>query len=218
VRNLVAIGGTQAVVDARLELYAEAPLPTDRGTFRSIVFRDRRTGAEHVALVLGDLSTGVPPVRVHSECLTSEVFGSLKCDCRAQLDRALDHIAARGRGALLYLRQEGRGIGLGNKMRAYALQAIGYDTYQANQALGFPDDLRRYDVAAEMLRMLGVRSVDLITNNPLKVTGLEEAGIVVRHRVPLPSPANPHNVNYLKVKRERTGHLIQTDDEVAKAG
>ena len=216
-RNLVAVGESEGG-EGQLELYAEAPLPTDRGTFRSIVFRDRRTGAEHVALVMGDLSAGVAPVRVHSECLTSEVFGSLKCDCRAQLDRALDHIASRGRGALLYLRQEGRGIGLGNKIRAYALQARGFDTYQANQALGFPDDLRRYDVAAEMLRMLGVRTVDLITNNPLKVAGLEEAGIVVRHRVPLPSPANPHNVNYLNVKRERTGHLIQTDDEVAKAG
>ncbi len=217
-RNLVAVGGTQSGTEGDLELYAEAPLPTDRGTFRSIVFRDRRTGAEHVALVLGDLAAGVPPVRVHSECLTSEVFGSLKCDCRAQLDRALDHIAARGRGALLYLRQEGRGIGLGNKIRAYALQAKGYDTYQANQALGFPDDLRRYDVAAEMLRLLGVSAVDLITNNPLKVAGLEEAGVRVRKRIPLPSPSNPHNVNYLRVKRDRTGHLIQTDDEVARAG
>src|SRR5512138_1563991 len=210
-RNLVSVGGTQAGADAELELYAEAPLPTERGTFRSIVFRDRRTGVEHVALVMGDLSAGVPPVRVHSECLTSEVFGSLKCDCRAQLDRALDHVAGRGRGALLYLRQEGRGIGLGNKIRAYALQAQGYDTYQANQALGFPDDLRRYDVAAEMLRTLGVRTVDLITNNPLKVKGLEEAGVRVRRRIPLPSPVTPHSVNYLKVKRELTGHLIQTD-------
>ncbi len=217
-RNLVAVGGIQPGAEGHLELYAEAPLPTDRGTFRSIVFRDRRTGAEHMALTLGDLTAGVPPVRVHSECLTSEVFGSLKCDCRAQLDRALDHIAARGRGALLYLRQEGRGIGLGNKIRAYALQAKGYDTYQANQALGFPDDLRRYDVAAEMLRLLGVSAVDLITNNPLKVAGLEEAGVRVRKRVPLPSPSNPHNVNYLRVKRDRTGHLIQTDDEVARAG
>jgi GTP cyclohydrolase II len=215
-RNLVAV--PEGRVEGQLELYAEAPLPTPRGTFRSLVFRDRRTGAEHVALVLGDLAAGIPPVRIHSECLTSEVFGSLKCDCRAQLDRALDHIAAQGRGAVLYLRQEGRGIGLGNKIRAYALQAQGYDTYQANQALGFPDDLRRYDVAADMLRLLGVKSVDLITNNPLKVAGLAEAGVAVRRRIPLPSPANPHNVNYLRVKRERTGHLIQTDDDVAQAG
>ncbi len=216
-RNLVAVED-QGRIEGQLEQYAEAPLPTPRGTFRSIVFLDRRTGAEHVALVLGDLAAGVPVVRVHSECLTSEVFGSLKCDCRAQLDRALDFIAAQGRGALLYLRQEGRGIGLGNKIRAYALQAQGYDTYQANRALGFPDDLRRYDVAAEMLRLLGVRAVDLITNNPLKVSGLEAEGVQVRRRVPLPSPVNPHNVNYLNVKRERTGHLIQTDDDVAQAG
>jgi len=216
-RKLVAVGAAERRED-QIEIYAEAPLPTERGTFRSIVFLDRRTGVEHVALVLGDLAAGVPTVRVHSECLTSEVFGSMKCDCRAQLDRALDHIAAQGRGAVLYLRQEGRGIGLGNKIRAYALQAQGYDTYQANQALGFADDLRRYDVAAEMLRLLGVPAVDLITNNPLKVAGLEEAGVQVRRRIQLPSPSNPHSVNYLRVKRERTGHLIQTDDEVARAG
>ena len=201
-----------------VEIYGETILPTERGPFRTVVFRDTRSGAEHVAMVLGDVAGDAVPVRVHSECLTSEVLGSLKCDCRAQLDRALDLIAAEGRGAVLYLRQEGRGIGLGNKIRAYALQAEGYDTYQANRALGFPDDLRRYDVAAEMLRLLGVGAVDLITNNPLKVAGLQEAGIEVRRRVPLPSPANPHNVNYLRVKRERTGHLIQTDDEVARVG
>jgi len=216
-RTLVAVGGKDGAA-GQIELYAEAPLPTHRGTFRSIVFRDRRSGAEHVALVLGDLSAGVPAVRVHSECLTGEVLGSLKCDCRAQLDRALDHIAAQGQGALLYLRQEGRGIGLGNKIRAYALQAKGYDTYQANRALGFPDDLRRYDLAAEMLRLLGVEAVDLITNNPQKVAGLEEAGVRIRRRIPLPSPTNPHNVNYLRVKRDRTGHLILTDEDVARAG
>ena len=116
---------------------------------------------------------------------------------------------------LLYLRQEGRGIGLGNKIRAYALQAQGHDTYEANRLLGFPDDLRRYDVAGDMLRLLGVRSVRLITNNPLKVTGLVEAGVPVHDRIQLPSPANPHNVEYLRVKRERTGHLIQTDDDPA---
>ena len=177
-RNLVAVGDTQSGAEGHLELYAEAPLPTERGTFRSIVFRDRRTGAEHVAMVLGELTADTPPpVRVHSECLTSEVFGSLKCDCRAQLGRALDRIAAAGRGVLVYLRQEGRGIGLGNKIRAYALQARGADTYEANRLLGFGDDLRRYDVAAEMLKQLGVRSVDLITNNPEKIAGLAAAGM-----------------------------------------
>jgi GTP cyclohydrolase II len=198
---------------ARVRFYSEAPLPTDRGTFRAVVFRDDATGAEHVAMVLGDVAADAVPVRVHSECLTSEVLGSLKCDCRAQLDRALDLIAERGRGVLLYLRQEGRGIGLGNKIRAYALQAQGHDTYEANRLLGFPDDLRRYDVAADMLRLLGVRSIELITNNPLKLAGLTEAGVKVRGRIQLPSPANPHNVEYLRVKRERTGHLIETDEE-----
>lgn len=204
----------------RIRIYGEAPLPTHRGLFRTVVFRDEETGAEHVAMVKGDVAGGeAVAVRVHSECLTSEVLGSLKCDCRAQLDRALDLVAERGRGVLLYLRQEGRGIGLGNKIRAYALQAQGHDTYEANRLLGFPDDLRRYDVAADMLRLLGVRSIELITNNPLKLSGLAEAGVKVRGRIQLPSPANPHSVEYLRVKRDRTGHLIATDDEVqARAG
>src|SRR5512138_1489583 len=197
----------------RVRVYGEAPLPTERGTFRAVVFRDDATGAEHVAMVMGDVQGELVPVRVHSECLTSEVLGSLKCDCRAQLDRALDLIAERGRGVLLYLRQEGRGIGLGNKIRAYALQAQGHDTYEANRLLGFPDDLRRYDVAAEMLRLLGVRAVDLITNNPEKLAALADAGIPVRRRIQLASPTNPHNVGYLRVKRDRTGHLIALDDE-----
>jgi len=205
--------------DQRLRIYGEAPLPTERGTFRAVVFRDDRSGDEHVAMVMGDVAGDSVPVRVHSECLTSEVLGSLKCDCKAQLDRALDLIAESGRGALLYLRQEGRGIGLGNKIRAYALQAQGHDTYEANRLLGFPDDLRRYDAAADMLRLLGVRSVRLVTNNPLKLSGLAEAGVKVLGRVQLPSPANPHNVEYLRVKRERTGHLIETDEPPrAKAG
>jgi len=199
-----------------LERYAEAELPTSRGTFHTIVFRERRNGREHVALVMGAVAgkEGVP-VRVHSECLTSEVFGSLKCDCRQQLDRALDLIAQNGTGIALYLRQEGRGIGLGNKIRAYALQAKGADTFDANRLLGFPDDLRTYDVAAEMLRALGVLSVDLITNNPLKIAGLVDEGIPVRRRIPSRTQHNPHNVDYLRTKRERSGHLIELfpDDE-----
>jgi GTP cyclohydrolase II len=217
--DVVAVTGRRQRSE-RVRLYGEAPLPTHRGAFRAVVFREEATGAEHVAMVMGDIAgaEGVA-VRVHSECLTSEVLGSLKCDCRAQLDRALDFIAERGRGVLLYLRQEGRGIGLGNKIRAYALQAQGHDTYEANRLLGFPDDLRRYDVAADMLRLLGIRSIELITNNPLKLTGLADAGVKVRGRIQLPSPANPHSVGYLRTKRERTGHLIELDEEVqAKAG
>jgi GTP cyclohydrolase II len=211
--SVVAVSDRKDRREDDVEIYSEAPLPTERGLFRMVVFRDRRTGAEHAAMVMGDVAGHAVLARVHSECLTSEVMGSLKCDCRAQLDRALDLIASRGRGVLLYLRQEGRGIGLGNKIRAYALQAQGKDTYEANRALGFPDDLRRYDVAADMLRLLGVRSVRLITNNPLKIAGLRDAGVEVRRRVSLPSPANPHNVQYLRTKVEKTGHLITTDDD-----
>ena len=197
-----------------LERYSEADVPTARGVFRAVVFREKRNGAEHIAWVKGDLNglEGVP-VRVHSECLTSEVFGSQKCDCRGQLERALDFIAQQGKGAVIYLRQEGRGIGLGNKIKAYALQAKGQDTYQANRTLGFPDDLRSYDVASEMLRSLGVRSVDLITNNPLKIAGLVDHGIAVRRRIPSRTEHNPHNVDYLRTKREHSGHLIELFSE-----
>lgn len=207
-----------------LERFSEADVPTERGVLRTIVFKDRRNGREHVALVVGQVAgkEGVP-VRIHSECLTSEVFGSLKCDCRQQLDRALDFVTQGGLGVVLYLRQEGRGIGLGNKIKAYALQAKGLDTYEANRQLGFADDLRTYDIAAEMLRNLDVRSVDLITNNPLKIAGMVEEGIPVRRRIPSRTEHNPHNVDYLKTKRERTGHLIELfadedDDTEAKAG
>ncbi|MFZ5440764.1 MAG: GTP cyclohydrolase II [Myxococcota bacterium] len=194
-----------------LERYSESDLPTERGLFRIVVFRDRRDGKEHVAMVRGDVQgkQGVP-VRIHSECLTSEVFGSLRCDCRAQLDRALDFMAQQNAGVLLYLRQEGRGIGLGNKIRAYALQQEkGMDTVEANMHLGFPDDLRRYDVAGEMLKSLGVESADLITNNPLKIAGLVDEGIPVRRRIPSRTHTNPLNVDYLKTKRDRSGHLIE---------
>jgi GTP cyclohydrolase II len=205
-RKPVRINGFSRLLDA----YAEAPLPTTHGEFRSVVFRDKRTGAEHVALIAGEIDgqEGVA-VRLHSECLTGEAFGSLRCDCKDQLDHALDYIAQKGRGVVLYLRQEGRGIGLGNKIRAYALQAQGHDTYEANHLLGFPDDLRRYDVAAEMLRLLGVRSVELITNNPLKIAALVNERIPVRRRIPSPAPVQHHNESYLRAKVERSGHLIE---------
>ena len=204
-----------------LTRYSEADLPTARGTFHAIVFRDRRDGAEHVALVMGEVEGGESvPVRIHSECLTGEVFGSLKCDCQQQLERAMEMMNQDRRGVILYLRQEGRGIGLGNKIKAYALQEKGMDTYEANRELGFPDDLRRYDVAAEMLRMLGVLSVDLVTNNPLKIAGLVDEGITVRRRIPAPATDNAHNREYLRAKRERSGHWIEavsSDDDESKA-
>lgn len=201
-----------ATSPGNLELYAEAPLPTTRGPFQIKVFRERHSGIEHVAMVLGQVDgPGGALVRVHSECLTSEVFGSLKCDCRDQLDSALDRIAKRGAGALIYLRQEGRGIGLGNKIRAYALQAKGADTYEANHKLGFADDLRRYDLAAEMLQALGVSRIDLITNNPLKVSALTALGIEVQSRVSARTRVNPHNRGYLETKQRRTGHLIDLE-------
>jgi GTP cyclohydrolase II len=198
-----------------LERFSESALPTERGEFKIVVFKDKRDGKEHVAMVKGDVKNleGVP-VRLHSECITSEVFGSLRCDCRAQLDRALEFINQNGCGVVVYLRQEGRGIGLGNKIKAYALQQEkGLDTVAANNALGFADDLRNYDIAAEMLRSLHVKSIDLITNNPLKIAAMVDQGIPVHRRIPSRTAPNPHNVDYLKTKRDRSGHLLEIADE-----
>ena len=196
--------------------YSEAEIPTDYGPFRIVVYRfgedasrtvDIRPGDEHVAIVRGEVR-GAEAVmtRVHSECLTGEVFHSLKCDCRDQLDKALEAIAAAGTGVLVYLRQEGRGIGLGNKIRAYALQAEGADTVEANERLGFAADLRSYDLAAAILRDLGVAEVALMTNNPDKIAGLEKAGIRVSARQPLWGELHEHNREYLDVKRSKLGH------------
>ena len=167
-------------------IYSETNLPTIYGNFRVYVFHNSIDYKEHLAITGGEVGEGENiPVRLHSECLTSEVLGSLKCDCREQLQDALKQIGREGRGIVLYLRQEGRGIGLGNKIRAYSLQEEGYDTIEANHILGFPDDLREYDVAAAMLHILGVKSVQLITNNPKKIAGLEKHKIVVNQRIPL---------------------------------
>ena len=190
--------------------YAETLLPTVHGSLRCIVYRTAE-GVEHVAMVAGDVTGDDVLVRVHSECMTSEVFGSLKCDCKQQLDHALDVIARRGRGIVLYLRQEGRGIGLGNKIRAYALQEQGHDTVDANRLLGLPDDSRDYSVAASMLRDLGVTSIALLTNNPLKVEGLSAVGVDVRRRVPHLVEAAPAARAYLEVKGRRMGHVLVDD-------
>ncbi|MBI4512136.1 MAG: GTP cyclohydrolase II [Deltaproteobacteria bacterium] len=187
--------------------YAEAQIPTAHGSFRIVVYRNG--GDEHLALVRGDVAGGGVLARVHSECFTGEVIGSLKCDCREQLDSAIQAIAAAERGVLVYLRQEGRGIGLGNKIRAYALQAEGKDTVEANLALGFAADLRSYEVAAAILTDLGVTSVALMTNNPDKLRGLEKAGVAISQHVPHWIPDHEHNKDYLEVKRAKLGHLDQ---------
>lgn len=191
-----------------VELLTRAKLPLDGlPATQIVVFRTLADGQEHVALVVGAFGGEPPLIRLHSECLTGDVFGSLKCDCGPQLHEALRIIGAAGGGILLYLRQEGRGIGIANKIRAYALQDRGLDTVDANRRLGFADDERGYAEAAAMLRALGVDRVRLLTNNPAKVAGLEAAGIAITERVAHHMPANPHNADYLATKRDRSGHL-----------
>ena len=189
-------------------LVTRAKLPLEGLPDTQIVaFRAADDGQDHVALVVGAFAGQPPLVRLHSECLTGDVFGSLKCDCGPQLKEALRIIGEAGGGVLLYLRQEGRGIGLANKLRAYALQDRGLDTVDANRRLGFGDDERDYAHAAAMLGVLGIDRVRLLTNNPNKVAGLEAAGIAVVERVAHHMPANPHNADYLAIKRKKSGHL-----------
>lgn len=200
-------------MELTVDRVVETVLPTSAGRFRGIGYRERPVGTEHVALVLGDdpLGTGATPplVRVHSECLTGEAFGSRRCDCGPQLELAQQLIAAEGRGAIVYLRgHEGRGIGLLNKLRAYSLQDEGLDTLDANLALGFEGDARDYRAAAAILADLGAPSVRLLTNNPHKVAGLAAGGIDVVERVDLQAEAVPDNLRYLQTKAERMGHRL----------
>jgi GTP cyclohydrolase II len=193
----------------RLNIVARARLPVAASETAEIVaFRSPESIDEHVALVIGTPDGSPPLVRLHSECLTGDVLGSLKCDCGPQLQAALGAIAGAGWGILLYLRQEGRGIGLINKLRAYQLQDQGYDTVDANLRLGFAVDARDFGVAARMLTLLGQPRIRLLTNNPDKVAGLEAAGVSVVERVPHHLPPNPHNERYLATKRDRTGHQL----------
>lgn len=193
---------------ASAQIVARARLPVGGvEDTQMIAFRAPDDGSEHVALMVGAPGGKPPLVRLHSECLTGDVFGSLKCDCGPQLHEALRLIGTSGSGVLLYLRQEGRGIGLANKLRAYALQDRGLDTVEANRRLGFEDDARDYALAAAMLRALGIDEVRLLTNNPAKVAGLKAEGIAVVDRIAHHMPANPHNADYLATKRRKSGHL-----------
>jgi len=193
----------------RLAIAARARLPVAaRDDAEIVAFRSTEDPREHIALIIGTPDDTPPVVRLHSECLTGDVLGSLKCDCGPQLHTALEQIAGARWGVLLYLRQEGRGIGLINKLRAYELQDQGFDTVDANIRLGFAIDARDFGVAARMLSLLGIGTVRLLTNNPAKVAGLEATGIAVAERLPLALPANPHNERYLATKRDRTGHNL----------
>ena len=187
----------------------EARLPTTYGEFTAVAYRSVVDAAEHVALVRGNISNGEPVlVRVHSECLTGDVFGSLRCDCGAQIEMALQSIAKEDRGVFLYMRQEGRGIGFHNKLCAYALQDQGMDTVEANIALGFAPDLRDYGVGAQILADLGLHNIRLLTNNPKKVIGLESYGIKIVETVPLIAPSTPYNIHYLETKQKKLGHIL----------
>jgi len=190
---------------------AVADLPSRFGQFQVVAFWNNRDGKDHAAFVHGDIAKAEDVVvRLHSECLTGDAIGSLRCDCRDQLEAALKDLGRRENGLLLYLRQEGRGIGLLNKIRAYGLQDHGMDTVEANLALGFRDDERDYSIAAHMISSLKVKSVKLMTNNPKKINGLVQLGIKVTDRIPLVIPPNPYNRFYLETKKEKSGHLLDT--------
>ncbi|NYT81603.1 GTP cyclohydrolase II [Alcaligenaceae bacterium] len=196
----------------QLDYVTSSKLPTPWATFAIHVFVDPGTGKEHLALTLGDVGDGLPVLaRVHSECLTGDALFSQRCDCGAQLEAAMQAIAAEGRGAILYLRQEGRGIGLINKIRAYNLQDAGADTVEANERLGFPADMRRYDLCKPMLEHFGIFSLRLMTNNPRKVRAMEKIGVQVAERLPLQVNRNPHNEAYLSTKAVKLGHWLKRE-------
>ncbi|OLP46162.1 GTP cyclohydrolase II [Rhizobium oryziradicis] len=194
---------------------SEAMIPTQDGQYRMIVFQDEQTAQEHVAMVMGEIDSAKPTlVRLHSECMTGDLFGSYRCDCGEQLAGARQRIAEEGAGIILYFRQEGRGIGLANKLRAYALQDQGHDTVDANLLLGFAADQRSFDSAAAMLMHLGVRMVTLMTNNPRKIEALQALGIAVVERLPLHPAPRPENHHYLATKALKLGHRLEGMDSL----
>ncbi len=195
-----------------IQFVASSELPTKWAKFTLYGFEETDSKKEHVALVLGDIDHNSPVLtRLHSECLTGDALFSLRCDCGSQLQRAMENIAQEGRGVLLYLQQEGRGIGLMNKIKAYHLQDVGADTVEANEQLGFPADSRDYSICAEILKYLHIKRLRLMTNNPKKIAALEQFGFEVAERVPLRTGQNPHNEKYLATKVDKLGHLMSDD-------
>ena len=195
--------------ESLVERAGESSLPTKHGDFRAYGYKSSIDSDEHIALVMGEIKEDEPVlVRVHSECVTGDAFGSLRCDCGEQVDLALQQIAKEGAGVFLYMRQEGRGVGLHNKLRAYALQDTGMDTVEANQKIGFPPDLRDYGVGAQILVDLGVRKAKLLTNNPRKIVGIDAYGLEIVERIPIVVSPNDFNRRYLETKRDKMGHLL----------
>jgi GTP cyclohydrolase II len=191
-----------------VQLVAKVELPTRFGTFMLYGFHDGKDNLEHTAMVRGDVHGKEDvPVRVHSECHTGDVFGSLRCDCREQLEASLEYVAGQDFGAVIYLKQEGRGIGLLNKIKAYRLQDLGLDTVEANHFLGYPAEARDYQVASDIIDLLGIKSIALLSNNPDKIEKLERDGVTITRRIPLVIPPNPYNTHYLETKRIKMGHL-----------